>query len=178
MASARGFRSGEVLAEPRSFDVQPALGLGEAGPAPGPRILAGLHRAGAVGAADARIVLVMERVVGDLVQLDVGPDVLPLPFGERVELDQFELRVPFDQLGARARGRLLAADAGDPGFVAFQGSRQRLPLPLGAALVPLAPPELFSQLFRFFLPPDSGLPPGPRPPRTSGPPVPRAPRFP
>src|SRR5437667_191458 len=93
----------------------------------------------------------VERVVGDLVQLDVGPDVLPFPFGERVELDQLELRVPFDQLGVRARGRLLAADAGDPGFVAFQNPRQRLHLPLVAALVRLAFPELVAELLGLLL---------------------------
>src|SRR5439155_10483223 len=103
---------------------------GEPGPAPGPGILAGLHRTGAVGAADTRIVLVVERIVGDLVQLDVGPDVLGRPPGERVELDQSELQVPFDQLGVRARGRLLASDAGDPGPIAVQRARQRLYLTL------------------------------------------------
>src|SRR5881397_4339897 len=133
------------------FDVQPALGLGEPGPAPGPGILAGLHRAGAVGAAYARIVLVVERVVGDLVQLDVRPDVLGLPPGERVELDQPELGVPFDQLGVRARRGLLASDAGDPGLVTFQGTRQRLHLPLVAALVRPAHPELVAELFGLLL---------------------------
>src|SRR5256712_3512790 len=123
------------------FDVQPALGLGEPGPAPGPGILAGLHRAGAVGAADAGIVLVVERVVGDLVQLDVGPDVLGLPPGERVELDQPELGDPFDQLGVRASGRLLASDDGDTGLVTIQHARHRPPLPLVAALVRPVLPE-------------------------------------
>ena len=53
--------------------VQAALGLVLAGPAAGAGVLAGHHLAGAVRAADRRVVLVVQRVVGDVVARGCTP---------------------------------------------------------------------------------------------------------
>src|SRR4051812_29453815 len=67
--------------------VQAALGLGLAGPAAGALVLAGGDGASARPAADRRIALVVQRVVGDLVRHDERPDVARVPAQEWVDLD-------------------------------------------------------------------------------------------
>jgi hypothetical protein len=91
--------------------------------------------AGAGRAADAGEKLVVQRVVGDLVQRDVVPDVAPGPVGQRVELDQtlHGLLGRVDQRHLGARARLLAAQPGQPGFLAGQGAAQWLHLANAAA---------------------------------------------
>src|SRR4051794_22770200 len=72
----------------RSHGVQAALRLVPAGPAPGAgvvRVEGGL-RAGL--APDGEVALVDERVVGDVVVLDVAGDVVVGPHRDRVDLDQ------------------------------------------------------------------------------------------
>ena len=54
-------------------------------PPSGADVFAGGDCPGAGGAADARVELVVQGVVGNAVLLDVGPDFLLAPFGERVE---------------------------------------------------------------------------------------------
>src|SRR5215831_9275569 len=60
----------------RLDDVQAAFRLIEAGPAAGTGVLTGSYCTGAVGAADARVVLIMKSVVGYVVIVDVAPDLL------------------------------------------------------------------------------------------------------
>ena len=78
--------------------VQAALGLAGAGPA----ALAPGARDGAVRAADRRVALVVERVVGQVVLGDVAPHVLVRPVRERVELPALVLGVPGELGRARA----------------------------------------------------------------------------
>ena len=68
--------------------VEPALGLVGAGPPAGAGVLAGLDRLGARPAADGRVALVEQRVVGDVVVGDVAADVDVGPRRQRVDLDQ------------------------------------------------------------------------------------------
>src|SRR5262249_53740327 len=86
-----------------ALPVQPALGLVEACPPAGPGILARRRLAGAVGAADRGIALIVQLVVGDVVLVDVGPVLLLRPVGQRVELPEPEALVPRElrRLGAR-----------------------------------------------------------------------------
>src|SRR5215218_2203760 len=79
-------------------DVQPALGLGQAGPA----ALAAFAGLRAGRAADRRVALVVQRVVGQLALGDPLPEVLLGPVVERVELPDPALVVPLDRLRARA----------------------------------------------------------------------------
>ena len=101
--------------------VQPALGLGQAGPA----ALAAGAGCGARRAADRRVALVVQRVVRQVALVDPPPQVLLGPVEERVVLPDPALVVELDRLRVRARGRLLAADAGDPGVGAGQRALER-----------------------------------------------------
>src|ERR1700750_314022 len=105
-----------------SDHVDAALGL----VGPGPAARASAAGLGARRAADRRIALVVQRVVGQLAFEDPVPDVLLGPERERVVLlDPGALGVVLDQLGGRARVGLLAADAGDPRVRAGQRALQR-----------------------------------------------------
>src|SRR3954447_5124604 len=110
--------------------MDPALRLGEAGPAAltsGARIRTGC-------AADRRIALIVQRVVRQVARVDPPPEVLLGPVEERVVLPDPALVVELDRLGVGPRGRLLAADAGDPGVGAAERPFQRGDLALAAAV--------------------------------------------
>ena len=75
-------------------DVQTAFGLLEARPPSSSNIFSGLNRSGAMGASDARIIAVVQGVIGDVVLADVIPHLLSRPVRNGVDLDQLKLRVP------------------------------------------------------------------------------------
>ena len=54
--------------------MEAALDFIMAGPAAGARVFTGLNRPRAVGAADARIILIMQRIVWNIEAVDVFPD--------------------------------------------------------------------------------------------------------
>ena len=118
--------------------MEAALGAARAGPA---AVAAG---AGArrVGVADRLVAAVVQRVVGQPALADVGPAVVVAPVGERVRLPQLVRRVPAELRRVRARRRLVAADAGDPGVEVAERPDQRLDLGDGEVEVGLALPEL------------------------------------
>src|SRR3954454_15027688 len=120
----------------RSSDVQAALRLGEAGPA----ALTAVTRRGAGRAADRRVALVVQRVVGQVALEDALPQVLLGPLDERVVLPDAAALVVLDGLRVRPGGGLLAADAGDPGVGAGQRALQRghLGVPAAGARAPRA----------------------------------------
>src|ERR1017187_4679101 len=91
-------------------------------------ILARRHRAGAGFATDARKAAIVERIVGDAEEVQVGPDFLLPPVRERTEFLQAVRRVVLLQRQARPGDRLLAAQARDPGALAGEGTPQRLHL--------------------------------------------------
>ena len=97
-------------------------------PATGADILAGLHGARARRAADARVVLVVQLVVGHLVGAQIDPHLALAPVGQRAELDEVVGLVVSLGLQAAARRRLGFAQAGDPGLLAGQHTLQRLDL--------------------------------------------------
>src|SRR6202040_1334360 len=103
-------RSGLLL-----FYVQPAFGFIESRPSPRARIFARLHGPRAIGAPNARIILVVQRVVWHLVLADVIPNLLRSPVGQRIEFYQAELRVPLEFFRIRAGGGLVAANSRHPG---------------------------------------------------------------
>src|SRR5580692_12125927 len=84
----------------RFNQVQAALGLGESRPASRARVLSGPDRACAMRAADARIVLVVQLVVGHLIVVDVTPHLLRRPIHDGIDLYQSKLRIPLDALRA------------------------------------------------------------------------------
>src|SRR5439155_6292991 len=99
---------------PGALVVQPALLVLRVLPPPaaGADVLAGLDRARAGRAADTRVALVVEAVVGHVMLLDVVPDVVVRPLDERVELQDAVPLVPLHRLRVRAGHRLVTAEAG------------------------------------------------------------------
>src|SRR5581483_10130933 len=96
-------------------------------PATGPGILARLHRASTGPAADGAISLRVERMVRNVVLLDVGQDLVLHPVGERVHLDDAAVVVvELDLADVRAGRPLIAPQASDPGVQVVEDASQRL----------------------------------------------------
>src|ERR1700748_1920638 len=111
----------KTISQGSMSDVQAALGLRQPGPA---ALAAGAGRR-ARRAPDRVVALVVQRVVGQVALGDPLTHVLLRPIDERVVLPDPALVVELDRLGVRARRRLLAADAGDPGVRAGQRALER-----------------------------------------------------
>src|SRR5918993_1391973 len=121
-----------------------AFRLARAAPATGARVFADTDERGARGAADGRVAEVVQRVVRHVVLRDVVPHVARRPRGERVDLDEAELRVALDDAGPGARRRLVAADGRDPRAKLGERLAQRLDLTQAAALRRVALPQTFA----------------------------------
>src|SRR2546430_15085394 len=87
-------------------------------PAAGRAALAGLNRAGAGGAPDARKLAIVEPIVRQAPRADVLPHLGLGPIEQRAHLVQAMLRVPLQRLAAGASRRVLAAHTRDPAAVA------------------------------------------------------------
>ena len=118
----------------RGGDVQAALGLGQPGPAAGPRILTRGDRPGAGRATDRRITLGEQQVDRDAVAARVVEHLVEAPGGDRVDLHHLVGVVPLDQRRVSAQRGVLAAQAGDPRLIAGQFAVDRLDLAQPAAL--------------------------------------------
>src|SRR5262245_56619937 len=94
-----------------------------------------------MSAANTRVVAVMQLVVGHLVDLDIGPDVGPGPFGERIHLHELKLAVPFNEFGIRSGRCLFTPDTGDPGIESLKDTGEWLDFSQFAAAVGIAGPE-------------------------------------
>ena len=66
--------------------MQSALGFVESGPASCSRIFPGLHTSRAMRAADAGISAIMQRIVGQIVVMNIVPDFFRGPIDERIDL--------------------------------------------------------------------------------------------
>src|SRR2546421_6124295 len=91
--------------------VDPALELVGAGPAAGALLLVGRRRPRAGDAADRAVAGLVQRVVWNLVDLDVGPDALLVPVRKRMHLQDAVALGPLQLRRRRAARRLVAADA-------------------------------------------------------------------
>ncbi len=106
---------------------------------------------GAVGrvhgnAADRAVPRVVQRVVRDLVDGDVGLDALRVPVDERVDLPDAVALRPLHLGRLRAARRLLPPDARDPGAVGLERGQQRLDLADVAAAVGIPLPQVWPLL--------------------------------
>src|SRR4051794_19254012 len=119
-----------------------ALELVRAGPAARSLVLALDDGTGARDAADGRIARVVQRVVGNLVDLDVRLDAFGVPVDYGLNLPDAVALRPFDPLRVGACQRLLAADAGDPRVVGSQRPLERLDLANVATAVGVLLPEV------------------------------------
>src|SRR5439155_3748172 len=106
-----------------------------AGPAAGALLFLWPGRTRARDAADRAEADVVERVVRDLVDGDVGPDALLVPIRERMQLPDVVALRPLHLRRGRAARRLVAADPGDPRLVGLERLPQRLDLAAAAAAV-------------------------------------------
>src|SRR5688572_4117097 len=95
-----------------TVEMQPALTL----QAEKTRVLlvhSGLQRSRGVDVADRHVTLVPERVVGQVVLLQVLPDFAIAPVGNRMQLPAAVAQ--FEEIDVGARTRLAATQSGDPG---------------------------------------------------------------
>src|SRR3954451_21423780 len=122
--------------------MDPALELVGAGPAARALFLVRRDRAGARDAPDRPEADIVERVVGNLVDVDVGPHAFLVPVREGVQLPDVVALRPLHLRGRRAARRLAAADARDPGAVRLEGVEERLDLADVAAAVGIGLPEV------------------------------------
>ena len=119
----------------------PAFNLGKVFPPPRAGVFARHHRTRAIGAANTGIVAVMQFVVGNFMDPNVGPDILPLPLRERIDFYQLKLLVPLDQLRIGSRGRLVPPDPGEPCVESLEHSGERLHFAQLATLIGMARPQ-------------------------------------
>src|SRR6266566_5143496 len=124
------------------FDVNAAFQFVRAGPAAGALLLVGRGRPRAGDAADRAVAGLVQRVVWNLVDLDVGPDALLVPVRQRVELPDPVAVRPLQLRRRRAARRLVAADAGDPGVVRAECLQEGLDLADVAAAIRVGFPEI------------------------------------
>src|ERR1035437_3040524 len=119
-----------------------AFELSRARPAPCSLVLTWPHRARAGDATDRWVALVVQRVVRDLVDLEVGPDSLLAPVGEGMDAPETVALRPLDLLQPGPARRLVATNARDPGAVRRQRTLERLDLADLAATVGIALPQV------------------------------------
>src|ERR1700682_6383115 len=102
-------------------------------PAARTNVLTRKDRARARRATDAGITAIVQRVVGNCVIANVGPDLVLAPIGQRIELAYRVRRVDLLDFDRATRHRLRAPLAGDPGASSGKRPSQRLGLADGAA---------------------------------------------
>src|SRR3954447_17018555 len=119
-----------------------ALELVRAGPTARPLFLVGVDRPRARDAPDRPIAHVVQQVVRNLVDLNIGPNSLLVPVRERMDLPDAVALRPFELRRLRPARRLVPADAGDPGVVGLERAQKRLDLPDVAAAVGVALPQV------------------------------------
>src|SRR5512133_3469063 len=110
------------------IDMDAAFELVRPGPPSGTFVLAYEDGARAGNAADRRIARVVQRVVRNLVHVDVRLDALRVPVHDGLDLPDAVALRPLDALCICTRQRLLAADAGNPGVVRRERALERLDL--------------------------------------------------
>src|SRR5215218_10844280 len=134
------------LLDQRCVDVDAALEFVRAGPPARALVLARGDRLRAVDAPDRRVPLVVQRVVGDLVDGDVRVDALRVPVDERLDLPDAVTLRPLDLLRVRTRRRLPSTDPRDPRVVPGERALERLDFPDRAAAVDVRLPESVGRL--------------------------------
>src|SRR5437667_5207113 len=119
-----------------------ALELVGAGPPARALFLVGADRSGARNAPERAVADVVQRVVRNLIHLNVRPNTLFVTAGKRMDLPDAVALGPFELRGVGPARRLVAPDPGDPGVVRLERTQQRLDLPDVAAAVGIALPEV------------------------------------
>jgi len=92
-------------------EMEAALGLAEARPAASSRVLAGTDSARAVGATNARVALIVQRVIRHVVLMDVAPHLLRIPVHDWIDFHQAKFGIPLDLVSGSAVQCLVPANA-------------------------------------------------------------------
>src|SRR5947209_19243888 len=106
----KGFITASNSIVPADSDMDPALRLVLPGPAARPATAGKRARS----APDGLVPPIVQGVIRQVVLVDIAPDVLLAPVGDRVDLPDPPPLVALELTRGRARRGLLAADAGDP----------------------------------------------------------------
>src|SRR5712692_808700 len=130
------------LLDQRCVRMDPTFDLVGVRPAAGTLVLALDDGTRARDAADRRVADVVQRVVRNLVHADVRLHALRVPVDDRLDLPDVVALAPLDAPRVRARERLLAADAADPGSEGLERALERLDLANVAAAVRIALPQV------------------------------------
>jgi len=120
--------------------VQAAFGFLKTRPSAGTRIVPWCDRAGAVHAADAGIIPIVKRIVGQLAVANVLPYPLPRPIGQRIDFQNAKSGIPGNFAGVSALPRLIPADGGDPGAEGGEVPAEGIDFAQLAAQIGIAPP--------------------------------------
>ena len=117
--------------------MQTALGLGHSTPTPSTFIFAKQHGTGAGPATNARVSLVVQHVVGDIVLCDHLPHILLGPIGKWTDLHQRKLLVPANDWRPCPVRTLISTDGTHPSMFALDCLPQHNKFAVVAALVRL-----------------------------------------
>src|SRR5262249_2823329 len=118
-----------------SLRMQAALRLRKPAPAAGPLVFTQQHGPRTWPAAYARIALIMQRVIGNVVLRNEGPHFLLRPIGQRADFDEAEFLIPAHDWGSRPVRALVAADGAGPGVHADDCLLEHFHLAIEAALI-------------------------------------------
>src|SRR5699024_5321407 len=136
--------------ETLSWYMNTALHLIRSSPAPGPFILAIKNRLRAGYASYTRITLVVQRIIGQFIYMDIVPYLFGGPGCKRVNFDYLISGIPFHNLCLLAGLRLASPHAAYPGLLVRQKPAQRQDFSDVAACVRIFCPKLFPILFCLF----------------------------
>src|SRR5712692_3612699 len=98
-------------------DMNPAFVLGGPSPTAGTLVLAVQDCPRARPATDARVSLIVKRIIRNVVLGDERPHIAFRPTQKRIHFGQIEFSIPLDYIGFSAIGGLIAADSTDPGLI-------------------------------------------------------------
>src|SRR5262245_19187523 len=99
-----------------------------------------------MGAANARVPPVVERIVWNVVSPHVVPDILLAPANERIHFYNLPLIIPLDDARVRASYGLIATNGCDPGCGVAQRFAQRFELSQPAAEIRIGGPQIGPKL--------------------------------
>ncbi len=116
------------------------------GPTSCTRIFTWHNFARALLAANARIVLIMQRIINNIILTDVIPYIFRCPVSDWIEFYKSEFCIVLNFFGICARRGLIAANTGNPSLIFGQNISQRLYFADVAACVRIGFPQLFAKL--------------------------------
>ena len=94
-------------------------------PATGAKIFPRPDRPGTGRTTDAHEAFIVERIIGNILLVDIGTHLLAIPVKERVIFEDPIGLIPLDDLMVATFGRMFGAQTGDPNLLSVQRTFQR-----------------------------------------------------